>query len=233
METECCTTSSFPSLMEGDAKETYTKSNSNDYLDRLCAVLEQWRSSTIHDRTEQVYAVLNEWDSHLDVGDYSVTELNRLCDNVDEILVSVRSSLNDMSQKERKANHSVVFLGITLVDKVLDLLSPYQNKQVYLYSLRLMSSVLHEDRLLLILRFVHDIQHILPKRKKPNDLLQHLVQSFTHCGEAICFSMPIVAAALELEPSLTTLPLFVVGGIARVSSSLSSVHHLIVINSLL
>ena len=70
---------------------------------------------------------------------------------------------------------------------------------------------MHEDRLLLILRFLHDVQHVIPKRKKQSELLQHLVQSFTLCGESICFSMPIVAAALELEPSLTTLPLFTVG----------------------
>ena len=132
MDAACCASSSFPSLMEEDTKGSYLKSNSNDYLDRLCEVLEQWRSSTIHDRTEQVFVVLNEWDSNLNVDDYSVTELNRLCESVDEILVSIRSSLNDMSQKEKKPSNSVIFLGITLVDKMLDLLTPYQSKQVYL-----------------------------------------------------------------------------------------------------
>ena len=80
----------------------------------------------------QQFMIEQNRDSNLNVDDYSVTELNRLCESVDEILVSIRSSLNDMSQKEKKPSNSVIFLGITLVDKMLDLLTPYQSKQVYL-----------------------------------------------------------------------------------------------------
>ena len=75
--------------------------------------------------------VLNECDFDLDINEYSVSELNRLCGNVDEILVSIRTSLNDMSQKGKKANNSLIILGTTLVDKILVLLAPYNRKQVY------------------------------------------------------------------------------------------------------
>lgn len=126
-----CTSSSQNGLMEEDAKGSYFKNDTNDFLDKLCDVLEQWRSSTIHDRTEQALKVLNERDFDLDINEYSVSELNRLCGNVDEILVSIRTSLNDMSQKGKKTNNSLIILGTTLVDKILVLLAPYNRKQVY------------------------------------------------------------------------------------------------------
>ena len=107
-----------------------------DTIDHLNMVLEQWRTSTIHDRDEQVLKIVTSLHHQLDLLDHNTileTDLIRLCTNVDEVIISVRSALANPSSVMKVLPGQQDILSLSLVDLELHLL--LRSKQKHLYVL--------------------------------------------------------------------------------------------------
>ena len=105
-----------------------------DIIDRLNMALEQWRTSTIHDRDEQVLKIVTSLHHQVDQMDYNTmleTDLIRLCSNVDEVIISVRSALANPSSVMKVLPGQQDILSLSLVDLELHLLLRSKQKQLY------------------------------------------------------------------------------------------------------
>ena len=113
--------------------ESGNKKNA-DIIDQLNMALEQWRTSTIHDRDEQVFKIVTSLHQQLNSLDYSTvleTDLQRLCANVDEVVISVRSSLSSPSATMKMLPEHQDILSLSLVDLELQILLRSKQKQLY------------------------------------------------------------------------------------------------------
>ena len=107
-----------------------------DAIDRLNESLEQWRTSTIHDRDELVLKSVRCLQQYLDEMDMDTVmehELNRLCCNVDEVIILVRSILSKPSGKTPALPKKQELLSLSLVDVSLRLLLRSTQKQLYVF----------------------------------------------------------------------------------------------------
>ena len=115
----------------------------SDIIDKLNMTLEQWRTSTIHDRDEQVLKIVLAFRRQLDSFDYSTmleADLIRLCSNVDEVIISVRSSLSNPSSILKTLPEQQDILSLSLVDLELHLILRSKQKQLYVFSFKIYSS---------------------------------------------------------------------------------------------
>lgn len=179
-------------------------------LDRLCESLEQWRSSTIHDRNSLLFQSISLFSSSSSPieRDDSLPKLKRLCCDMDEVLVVVRSSINEAGIQPSDLE-PLVSVGLHLVDAVATSLLRSESKQLSCFQYRIMDSLLCDERLLLIFRFLHDTQRFSSaKWKCLQVVLPHLLSTLTEFSQTIRFSVPVVATALGLDPSEAVLPLF-------------------------
>ena len=114
----------------------------SDIIDKLNMTLEQWRTSTIHDRDEQVLKIVLAFRRQLDSFDYSTmleADLIRLCSNVDEVIISVRSSLSNPSSILKTLPEQQDILSLSLVDLELHLILRSKQKQLYVFSFKIYS----------------------------------------------------------------------------------------------
>lgn len=130
------TKSSFlPPVGKQDTVEiNATTVNSIDSIDRLNESLEVWRTSTIHDRDEIALKSVRFLQQNLDEMDMQTVmdhQLNRLCCNVDEVIILVRSTLSNPSGKKLAIPKKRELLSLSLVDVAFHLLLRSTQKQLY------------------------------------------------------------------------------------------------------
>ena len=134
---------------------------------------------------------------------------------MDEVLVVVRSSINETSTQPADLE-TLVSIGLHLADAVTTYLLRSENRQLSLQPLWVIRSLLCDERLLLIFRFLQDAQRIQStKWKCVQTFLPHLLSTLTELSQTVRFSAPVVATALGLDPSEAVLPLFSVASTGR------------------
>lgn len=134
---------------------------------------------------------------------------------MDEVLVVVRSSINETNTQPTDLE-PLVSIGLHLADTVTTYLLRSESRQLSLQPLWVTRSLLCDERLLLIFRFLHDAQRLQSaKWKCVQTILPHLLSTLIELSQTVRFSAPVVATALGLNPSETVLPLFSVASVGK------------------
>ena len=135
---------------------------------------------------------------------YPLVSVSRLCSQMDEFIILCREDVV-RSKKDNKLKKELVYCS-RLVCAILPLLSTHHSSAMCGQNLSLIRSLLTEDRLLLIVRFLRDVAPLLKSETT------HLCNALILLLYDHAFSASVVSTCLEIPPSTASvLQLHIVG----------------------